>query len=74
MVLSASKLRADIYRILDEILATGTPVEIERHGRRLRIVADPAPSRLSNLVRRSGVVTGDSEDLVHLDWSGEWTA
>ena len=73
MALTASKLRQDIYRILDEVLATGEPVVIERNGRRLRIVADDPPSRLDRLVRRPDVVTGDPDDLVHLDWSGEWT-
>ena len=72
MTLTASKLREDIYRILDHILATGAPVEIERNGRRLRIVADDAPSKFTRLVRRTDVVVGDSEDFVHLDWSGEW--
>lgn len=72
MILTASKLRDDIYRVLDHVLATGEPVEIERNGRRLRIVADEPPSRMSRLVRRDDVVTGDSDDLVQLDWSGEW--
>jgi hypothetical protein len=72
MILTASKLREDIYRVLDHVLATGEPVEIERNGRRLRIIADEPPTRMSRLVRRDGVVTGDSDDLVHLDWSDEW--
>jgi hypothetical protein len=72
MILTASKLREDIYRVLDHVLATGEPVEIERNGRRLRIIADEPPTRMSRLVRRDGVVTGDSADLVHLDWSDEW--
>ncbi len=74
MALTASKLRQDIYRILDAVLETGEPAVIERNGRRLRIVADDAPSRLDRLVRRPDVVTGDPDDLVHLDWSDEWTA
>ncbi|HYN31545.1 MAG TPA: hypothetical protein VES40_02890 [Ilumatobacteraceae bacterium] len=72
MILTASKLRQDIYRVLDQILATGEPVEIERNGRRLRIIADEPPSRLGALVRRPDAVVGDSEDFVHLDWSDEW--
>lgn len=74
MILTASKLREDIYRVLDHVLATGEAVEIERNGRRLRIVADDAPSKLARLVRRTDVVTGDSDDFVHLDWSDEWQA
>lgn len=72
MVLTASKLREDIYRVLDQVLATGEPVEIERNGRRLRIVADEPPARLARLVDRTDVVVGSSDDLVHLDWSHEW--
>ena len=71
--MTASKLRQDIYRILDRVLETGEPVIVERNGRRIRITADEAPSRLDSLVRRPDVVVGDSEDFVHLDWSDEWT-
>lgn len=73
MAMTASKLRQDIYRILDQVLETGEPVIVERNGRRLRIIADEAPSRLGTLVRRPDVVIGDSADLVELDWSDEWT-
>lgn len=72
MILTASKLRQDIYRVLDHVLETGEAVEIERNGRRLRIIADDPPSRLAQLVRRPDVVEGDAGDLVHLDWSDEW--
>ncbi|MGL5865444.1 MAG: type II toxin-antitoxin system Phd/YefM family antitoxin [Dermatophilaceae bacterium] len=74
MIVTASALRQNVYRILDEVLATGEPVEIERHGRRLRIVPDEPTDRLGRLVRRPDIVVGDSEDFVHLDWSGEWRA
>jgi hypothetical protein len=73
MAITASKLRENVYRVLDQVLETGEPVEIERNGRRLFIVADRPPSRLGRLVRRPDAVVGDSEDLVHLDWSGEWS-
>ena len=44
MSITASKLRENVYRILDEVLATGVPVEIERNGRTLRIVPTTARS------------------------------
>ena len=73
MTVTASKLREDIYKILDGILATGEPVEIERKGRMLRIVAaPPAGSRLSRMKVRPGLINGDPEDLVEIDWSKEW--
>jgi hypothetical protein len=71
MKLTASKLRENIYRILDDILETGRPVQIERRGRKLRIVPEEACNKLDNLKARSYLLT-DPEDLIHLDWSGEW--
>ena len=73
MEMTTSALRRDIYRILDRVIETGEPVVIERRGRRIRITAEEAPSRLDALVRRPDVVVGDSNDFVHLDWSSEWT-
>ena len=75
MRLTASKLRERIYEILDEILETGTPVEIERKGRILRIVPDqvPAKSKLDLLEEHPGALLCDPEDLIHVNWS-DWKA
>lgn len=34
MSVTPSQLRADIYRLLEEVLETGVPLEVERGGRR----------------------------------------
>lgn len=74
MKITASKLRENIYKVLDEILETGIPVEIERRGRKLRIVpGDESPrTKLERLERRPNTIIGDPKELVHLDWSSEW--
>jgi antitoxin (DNA-binding transcriptional repressor) of toxin-antitoxin stability system len=73
MAITASKLRESIYRILDSVLETGQPVEIVRRGRLLRIVPGDEPrKRLADLEPHPGLIKGDPEDLVHLDWSEEW--
>ena len=71
MTLTASKLRANIYRILDEVLETGVPVEVERRGRTVRIVPVDPPSKLARLTKRD-YLRCDPDAIVHLDWSGEW--
>lgn len=73
-VLTASKLRENIYNVLDQVLKTGVPVEIDRGGRRLRIVPvqDSRRSKLSNLEPRPDFLRVDPEEIVHLDWSNEW--
>lgn len=72
VTVTASELRQNVYRLLDEVLETGTPLEIERHGRQLRIVALDPPIKSSRLVPHPDTVAGDPEELVHVDWSGEW--
>ena len=71
MALTASKLRENIYRILDQVLETGVPVEVRRRGKTLRIVPAEPPPRLERLKPRDYLLD-DPEAIVHLDWSGEW--
>jgi antitoxin (DNA-binding transcriptional repressor) of toxin-antitoxin stability system len=70
--LTASRLRADVYGVLDRVLATGVPAEVERRGKLLRIVPAEAVERLKRLPARPEFIKGDPEDFVHLDWSREW--
>jgi hypothetical protein len=72
MKVTASRLRENIYSILDQVAETGVPVEIERKGRILRIVADQKPSKLDRLKKRS-LIVGNPDDLTHMDWSTEWS-
>jgi Antitoxin Phd_YefM, type II toxin-antitoxin system len=71
MALKASALRDNLYRILDQVLETGVPFEIERRGKILKIVASEPRNKLDNLQPRPYLLS-DPEELVHLDWSGEW--
>jgi antitoxin (DNA-binding transcriptional repressor) of toxin-antitoxin stability system len=73
MAVTASELRQNIYRLLDEVLETGKPLEIERKGRRLRIVALEPERRLDRVRPRPDVIVGDPDDLVSIDWSATWS-
>lgn len=70
--MKATKLRQNIFQVLDQVLETGVPVEVERNGKKLKIVAVERPSKLDGLQPHPGTVIGDPEDLVHLDWFREW--
>jgi hypothetical protein len=72
MVVTASQLRQNIYRLLDQVVDTGVPLEVECNGRRLRVIAADTTSKLARLEPHDDYVVGDPEDLVHVDWSGEW--
>lgn len=69
--LTASKLRENIYRILDDVLKTGKETQIERKGRIIKIVPEKIYNKLKTLKRRS-YLKCDPEEIIHLDWSEEW--
>lgn len=69
---TATELRRNIYQFLDEVLETNIPLEIERRGKRLIIAPAEQGSRLEGLEPHPDCIHGDPEELVHLDWSGEW--
>jgi len=50
---------------VDQVLETGVPVEIERHGKKLLLIPATPVSTLANLKRRQ-VIIGDPDDLVDL--------
>ena len=72
MVITASELRQNIYKLLDQVLESGVPLEIERNGRRLRVIPTDAPRKLDRVIGHPDYVVGDPEELVHIDWSNEW--
>ena len=67
--MSLSALRNQLFKIVDEAIRTGVPVEIERKGRRLRIVPE-TKSKLDNLKHHPCII-GDPEDLINVKAS-EW--
>ena len=70
---TASKLRENIYKILDEVLESGETLEIVRKGRIIRLVPDrPKVPRLDRLTARPQALLCDPEELVEMDWSSEW--
>jgi hypothetical protein len=71
MGLNGTKLRENVYRVLDEAIASGKPIEIHRKGRTLHIVPDASSSRLGRL-RKRPTLRSDPEAIVHEDWSSEW--
>jgi hypothetical protein len=70
--ITASKLRENVYRILDDAIANGTPVEVIRKGAVLKIVPEQRVSKLSRLKKRTGF-DGDPDDIIGMDWLKEWT-
>ncbi len=76
MPITATELRGHLYQYLDEILETGKPLEIKRHGRLLQVVPKRVPlekKQSRSLEKHMAAVNGDPEDLVHMDWLSYWS-
>ncbi len=71
MSMTASELRRNIYQALDRVLETGTPLQVRRKGRTLKIIAEEPIKKLENMKPRDCLV-GDPQDIVDIDWLQEW--
>jgi hypothetical protein len=71
--MTATELRKDIYRVLDDVLETGVPQEVTRGPRTLMIVpAGGRRLRLDELPRREALnCTPDELVDTSWDWSPE---
>jgi hypothetical protein len=71
--ITLTELRADLYKVVDQIIETGVSVEVQRNGHKIKIILADGPSKLERLAQRTGVINGDPEDIVHCEWLQEWS-
>ena len=65
---TATELRGNIYGLLEEVLATGVPLEVKKGARKLRIMAVERVDKLQNLIYQPDVIHGDPEELIEVEW------
>ena len=69
--LTATELRANLYRVIDEVLATGKPCRVKR-GERAVLIQAEKPGRkvrdLSKIPRRDGLLNCTFDELVATTW------
>lgn len=73
MSLSLTALLQQLFKVIDEVISTGIPVEIKRKGHIVKIILAESKSKLDNLEAHICIV-GDPDDLVHAslhEWSEE---
>ena len=69
--ITVTELRGNIYKLLDEVLNTGIPIEIKKGGKKLKIVPVDKADKLQNLVSRPNAIKGNPNDLVNISWEKE---
>ncbi|MDD3323649.1 MAG: hypothetical protein PHN38_00800 [Sulfurospirillaceae bacterium] len=71
MVVTPSKLRENLYNLLDSVLEKGELIEISRKGQILRIVAQKRPLRFDNIIPKK-ITSAEDKDLINVDWEDGW--
>lgn len=69
---TATRLRAELFSTLDNVLATGEAVEVKRPNGSVRIVRNQSTTRLAALKSHPGTINGNADDLASLSWEQEW--
>ena len=69
--ISVTELRGNIYKLLDEVLNTGIPIEINKGGKKLKIMSAEKVDKLKNLISRPNVIKGNPDELVDISWEKE---
>ena len=60
---SLTQLRKNIYQLVDEVIASGNPLVLNRQGCQLKLsVVSKASSKLGNLKKRNTII-GSADDL-----------
>lgn len=75
MKVTATKLRAELYQILDHVLETGEVVEVTRATG--TVVLKPLVSEKRARSKRRprpnpDLIVGDPDELIHFDWVSHW--
>ena len=68
--MSLTSLRGKLFKVVDEVIRTGIPAQIERKGHRVKIVLEAKKSKLDNLKPHDCIV-GDPDNLIALKVA-EW--
>lgn len=76
MAISPTKLRANLYHILDQIIETQKPFEVVRKGHTLKISVEKKQdgSKISHLSPHPGTICGDPDDIIQNDWTSYWSS
>jgi len=78
MAITATKLRAELYRVIDNVIKNGVAIEVELRGKKARIVPAEPRDKLAALVKRPGVIIGHSGRLPQVKtfdekkWRKKW--
>lgn len=70
--ITLTELRGNLYQLIDQVIDTGMPLDIERKGHHIKITVEPTSLKTDRLIERPGVIIDPNDDLIHNNWIDEW--
>jgi hypothetical protein len=70
--MNVTQLRANIFKVFEEIDKTGRPVEVRLKGKGFRIIPLECNDRFANLDPHPDCIAGDPDELNCIDWLEGW--
>lgn len=70
--MTATELRAKIYRVLDEVLDSGEPQEVVRRGAHLLIMPLGSPGRRLDRLPKRDVLACSVDELIETSFDDAW--
>ena len=71
MTITPSKLRENLYNLLDQVLESGKPLDIKRKGKILRIIREKKISKLEK-IKAKKITNASDDELINSSWEEEW--
>lgn len=59
-----TRLRAELFQLLDRVIETGEPLEIRRNGRILKIVVEQPTDKLARITPHPDFIVGDPDQFL----------
>ena len=74
MPLKPTQLRKNLYKLLDQVIETQNPIEINRNGHIVKLVVEQKKNhcKLANIKAHPDAICADPDSFVHIDWSSHW--
>jgi dienelactone hydrolase len=69
--ITVTKLRKNIYKLLDDVLNTVISIEINKGGKKLKIMSTENVDKLQNLISKPNIIKGNPDELVDMSWEKE---
>jgi hypothetical protein len=71
MHITITQLRSNLYKMIDQVIQTGKPIELQRKGVTVKIILEKPKNDLSKLEKYPDVMVGKPESFVHINWQTE---